>query len=191
MPASQASHAPGTTAPGPAGRYDAVSRGVHWITVVLVLAAATLGLLLGHAAPEDEATKLTLYDIHESIGLTILVVTLFRLAWRIGHPAPPLPADMPGPVRLLARANHAAFYAWLLTMPVAGFVATNAWGFPVKLYGLIPLPDPVGKNVPLAETLTSVHAVMGWLLLGMIALHVAGALWHQYVRRDGTLDRMT
>ena len=185
MSASQAS---GTLHPA---RYDATSRAIHWLTALLVLAGAALGLTIAHAAPEDEATKYTLYDIHESIGLTILAITLFRLAWRIGHPAPPLPADMPAPMRILARANHAAFYAWLLAMPVVGFVATNAWGFPVKLYGLIPLPDPVGKNVPLAETLTRIHAVSGWILLGMIALHVTGALYDQYVRHDGTLDRMT
>jgi len=172
-------------------RYDAPSRAFHWVTAVLVLAAATLGLLIAHAAPEDEATRLRLYSIHESVGLTILAITLARLAWRIGHPAPPLPADMPAALRLLARANHAAFYLWLLVMPVLGFLGTNAWGFPVTLYGLVPIPAPVGKNVPLAEALTSAHAAMGWILLGMIALHVAGALWHQFVRRDGTLDRMT
>ena len=176
--------------PAPPARYDGLSRAIHWLTALLVLSAAALGLLIAHAAPDDEATKFRLYNIHENIGLTILALTLLRLAWRIGHPAPPLPTDMPAAIRLLARANHAAFYLWLLVMPVVGFVATNAWGFPVTLYGVIPLPDPVGKNVPLAETLTTLHAWSGWLLLAMIALHVTGALWHQYVRHDGTLNRM-
>ncbi|HEY8613978.1 MAG TPA: cytochrome b [Roseomonas sp.] len=176
--------------PQPPPRYDAVSRAFHWITVALILAAATLGLWLGHARPEDEASKLTLYNIHESIGVTIWAVTLARLGWRIGHPPPPLPADLPAAIRIAARANHTAFYVWLLTMPVVGFVATNAWGFPLTWFGLIPLPDPVGKDVPLAELLTLIHRLMAWSLIGMIVLHISGALWHQFIRRDGTLRKM-
>ena len=86
--------------------------------------------------------------------------------------------------------NHAAFYVWLLTMPVVGFVATNAWGFPLTWFGLVPIPDPVGKNVPLAETLTFIHRLMAWSLVGLIVLHAGAALWHQIVRRDGTLRKM-
>lgn len=171
-------------------RYDGVSRGFHWVTVGLVLLAIGLGLWIAHAAPAEEAFKLRLYNLHESLGATIWVVTLARLGWRIGHPAPALPAGVPGVVRLAARANHAAFYLWLLTMPVVGFVATNAWGFPLSLFGVVPLPDPVGRDVPLAELLTAIHRWMAWSLAGLIGLHVAGAAWHQWVRRDGLLGRM-
>ena len=171
-------------------RYDAASRAFHWATVALILMAAALGLWIAHARPEDEAFKLTLYNVHESIGATIWAVTLARLAWRLGHPPPPLPADLPNVLKLAARLNHAAFYVWLLTMPVVGFVAANAWGFPLTWFGLVPLPDPVGKNVPLAETLTFIHRLMAWSLVGMIALHASAALWHQFVRRDGTLRKM-
>jgi cytochrome b561 len=111
-------------------RYDATSRLLHWATVALVLAAAGLGLWIAHARPEEEAFKLRLYTLHESIGATIGLATLVRLAWRLGHPPPPLPADMPGALKAAARINHAAFYLWLLTMPVVGFVATNAGGSP-------------------------------------------------------------
>jgi len=158
--------------------------------VALVLAGATLGLWIANARPDDEALKLRLYNIHESIGVTIWIVTLARLGWRLGHPVPPLPADLPRALRIAARANHTAFYLWLLTMPVVGFVATNAWGFPLRWFGLIPLPDPVGKNVPLAEALTTIHQMMAWILIAMIILHVGAALWHQFIRRDGTLRKM-
>jgi cytochrome b561 len=171
-------------------RYGAVSRAFHWITVALVLTAAGFGLWIAHARPDDEAFKLTLYNIHESIGVTIWAVTLARLAWRVSHPPPPLPADLPRALVFAARTNHTAFYVWLLSMPVVGFVATNAWGFPLTWFGLIPLPDPVGKNIPLAETLTFIHRLMAWSLIGMIALHVTAALWHQFIRRDGTLRKM-
>ncbi|MBP0447567.1 cytochrome b [Roseomonas sp. SSH11] len=171
-------------------RYDAVSRFIHWLTVALVLSVAVLGLWIAHARPEEEAFKLRLYNIHESIGVTIWVLTLARLAWRIAHPPPPLPPDLSPLLAFAARANHVAFYVWLLTMPVVGFVATNAWGFPLTWFGLVPLPDPVGQNTPLAETLTLIHRLMAWSLVGMILLHAGAALWHQFARRDGTLEKM-
>ncbi|MFC7739306.1 cytochrome b [Roseomonas sp. GCM10028921] len=174
----------------PALRYGAVSRTFHWVTVALVLMAAIFGLWIAHARPDDEAFKLTLYNIHESIGVTIGVVTLARLAWRVGHPPPTLPSNLPRALAWAARTNHAALYTWLLAMPVVGFVATNAWGFPVNWFGLVPLPDPVGKNVPLAETLTFVHRLMAWSLFCMVALHATAAVWHQFIRRDGTLRKM-
>ncbi|WP_236020465.1 cytochrome b [Sabulicella rubraurantiaca] len=170
-------------------RYDTTSRVFHWLTVALVLAAAALGLWIAHAKPAD-SIKLTLYNLHESIGVTIGLVTLARLLWRLGHPPPPLPEDLPKILKLAARANHSAFYLWLLVMPVLGFIATNAWGFPLTWFGLVPLPDPIGKNVPLAEMVTFAHRLMAWSLIGMIVLHVSAALWHQFVRRDGTLRKM-
>lgn len=174
--------------PAPA-RYGATSRTFHWLTVALVLTAAGLGLWIAHAEPA-EALKLRLYNLHESTGVTIWLVTLARLAWRLGHPPPPLPADLPNGLKVAARLNHTAFYLWLLVMPVLGFVATNAWGFPLTWFGLVPLPDPVGKNIPLAETLTFIHRLMAWSLVGLISLHVSAALWHQFVRQDGTLRKM-
>ena len=110
-------------------RYDAASRAFHWVTVALILMAAALGLWIAHARPEDQGFKLALYNIHESIGATIWAVTLARLAWRLGHPPPPLPADLPNALKLAARLNHAAFYVWLLTMPVVCCVATKVCGF--------------------------------------------------------------
>ena len=170
-------------------RYDATSRVFHWLTVALVLAAAALGLWIAHAEPA-ETIKLRLYNLHESIGVTIGLVTLARLLWRLGHPPPPLPEDLPNILKFAARLNHGAFSLWLLVMPVLGFIATNAWGFPLTWFGLVPLPDPVGKNVPLAEVVTFAHRLMAWSLIGMIVLHVSAALWHKFVRRDGTLRKM-
>lgn len=170
-------------------RYDTTSRVFHWLTVALVVAAAALGLWIAHAAP-TEAIKPTLYNLHQSIGVTIGLVTMARLLWRLGHPPPPLPQDLPNILKFVSRLNHGAFYFWLIVMPLLGFIATNAWGFPLIWFGLVPLPDPVGKNVPLAEMVTFAHRLMAWSLIGMIVLHVSAALWHQFVRRDGTLRKM-
>ncbi len=172
------------------GRYTGVARLLHWLTVALVLPAIILGIWIGFFEPKNEALKFRLYNIHESTGITILLVTLLRLGWRAGHPPPPLPADLPAPLRFAARANHAGLYLLLLTMPVVGFLATNAWGFPVTWWGLIPLPDPIGRHETLAPVFSAIHFWLALTLLAMVALHVAAALWHQFIRRDGTLERM-
>jgi cytochrome b561 len=102
-----------------------------------------------------------------------------------------LPADLPRWMVLAAHLNHAGIYALLLTAPILGFLATNAFGFPLTWYGLIgPIPSPVGKNVPLAEILLPIHRGMVWTLAAMLAMHIPAALFHHFVRRDDTLRRM-
>lgn len=171
-------------------RYTRTARWLHWLTVAALLAVGTLGLWIGWAPPDDEALKLRLYNIHESIGILLLPLTLFRLYWRWRHPPPP---DLPQPalLHLAAHANHIAFYVLLLTMPVVGFLATNAWGFPLRIFGLLPVPSPLGRHEALAPILTSVHGWMA-LALGLLVLAHAGAalVWHGVIRQDGLLRRM-
>jgi cytochrome b561 len=171
-------------------RYTRTARTLHWITVALLLAIAPLGLWLGWAMPEDEALKLRLYMWHESLGFLVLPVTLFRLLWRWRHPPPPGPPQ-PAALAGLAHANHLALYALLLAQPVVGILTTAAWGFPPSLFGLLPLPVPMGENQALAPLLTSLH---GWIALSLgllVLLHASAALlWHGLVRRDGLLRRM-
>lgn len=171
-------------------RYTATARLLHWLTLVLVLVLGALGLWIARAEPADEAFKLRLYNIHESIGVTLFALTLFRLAWRATHPPPPLPGDLPAPLRLAAHATHAALYALLLAMPVAGFLATNAWGFPLRWFGLFPIPSPIGADEALAPRLSDAHRGMAIALAALVTLHAGAALWHHGVRRDDTLRRM-
>jgi cytochrome b561 len=171
-------------------RYTITARVLHWLTALALLALGILGVWIGWAAPEDEVLKLRLYALHENIGLLLWPVTLFRLAWRSRHPPPPeLP--QPAPLRLAAHANHVALYGLLLTMPVIGWLATTAWGFPPVLLGILPLPSPLGTNEALAPGLTSLHGWMA-LCLGLLVLVHAGAalVWHGLIRRDGLLRRM-
>ncbi|MBO1074739.1 cytochrome b [Roseomonas marmotae] len=171
-------------------RYTHTARVLHWLTVAALLLVGTLGLWLGWAAPKDEAFKLRLYNIHESTGILLLLVTLFRLAWRWRHPPPPGPAQ-PVVLERAAWLNHAALYALLLTMPVVGFLATNAWGFPLRIYNVLPLPSPLGRHEALAPALTSLHGWMALALGLLVAVHAGAALvWHGMIRRDGLLRRM-
>ncbi|MXP63473.1 cytochrome b [Roseomonas sp. M0104] len=172
-------------------RYNRTARLLHWGTAFIVLLIIALGIWIAQAPPEDEALKLRLYNIHESFGITILLVTLFRLFWRWRHPPPPVTPPLPGWMRKVATANHSAFYVLLIVQPVVGLMATNAWGFPLTAFGLVPIPSPIGRNEALAPTLSAIHDTIGLTLAALVAVHAGAALWHHFVRRDNTLRRMT
>lgn len=174
----------------PAGRYAAPARFFHWTIALLMLVVWPAGLIIDKFY-EVEWAKTLLYFIHENIGVTIWLLALARLAYRFMNPPPPLPADTPLAIKGAAHATHALLYVILLTQPIGGFIATNAWGFPLTFWGLLPLPDPVGNNEALAKTVTYFHWIGGISLLLILAAHIGGALYHLVVRKDGIFQRMT
>jgi len=181
----------GADAAHPAGQYGAIAKLFHWVTLGLMLVALPLGFVIQHV---KDASKMGFYALHESAGLTILFVALARLAWRRLSPPPSLPHDMPKLMRTTSTAVHHALYALLILQPSLGFLATNAWGFPMRgataYLGFIELPKFMEAWEGLAKILSLLHSIGGWLLVVLIALHIAGALFHHAIRRDGTLMRM-
>ena len=175
----------------PDGSYSAVAKIFHWVTVPLLGLALASGFTIGHIA---EASKLTFYAIHESLGLTILLIAIARLAWRRISPPPPLPDHLPRPMRLAATAVHHTLYAALIIQPLLGFLTTNAYGFPMQgataYLGFIDLPKFMNAWEGLANVLLTLHGIVAWVLLLLIPAHVAGAIFHHAIRRDGTLMRM-
>lgn len=181
----------GHVATGPAelGQpYDPVARLFHWLVVVLVVVQVSTKVVVPSILPATAEDSLNAW--HLSVGSTILFVMLLRLAWRLTHPPPPPPADLSPPLRLLSRATHWAFYAILLVLPLLGWTAASAYGATVCLLGLIPLPALVSQDKPFAETVGQIHGAVALLLLALIALHVAGALYHALVKRDRVIHRM-
>ena len=173
----------------PAGRYRLPARLLHWATAGLMLVVWPVGQVIDWVY-EIEWAKTLGYAVHENLAVIIWVLVLLRLAYRWLVPPPPLPADMPKVQQLVAHAVHAGLYLFLFLMPIIGFVATNAWGFPLDLFGVLPLPDPIGNNEAAGKVLSWVHEYGAYVLLGLIAAHVAGALFHHYVQKDGILKRM-
>lgn len=172
------------------GRYSPPARWLHWLTVILMSVVVVAGLWIAYFRPEDEAFKLRLYNIHESLGVIVWLLTVARLVYRQLNPPPPLAADTPALIRFAAHATHVALYALLLLLPVIGFLATNAWGFPLSVFGIVPLPSPIGKNEEIAKVLATLHwsgALAGAMLVGG---HVAGVIYHTFIRKDGLLQRM-
>ncbi len=168
--------------------YDPVAQMFHWLVVALLVVQYATELVLPYLLPKTAEDGLVAW--HLSVGPTILLVMLLRLAWRLTHPPPPPPADLPPALRLLSRATHWLFYAILILLPLLGWTAASAFGARVYLLGLIPLPALVAQNKPLAETVGGVHGAVALALLALIALHIAGALYHALIKRDGVVRRM-
>lgn len=165
-------------------RYSTVAIWLHWI-IALALA---FQLALGFAMPRD-ASGFALYQFHKSVGITILVLTLARLAWRLTHRPPP--AVEGGFTGFLAKAVHVGLYAFMVLTPLTGWalVSTDPLNIPTVLFGTIGwphLPLPSGMN----DAMDSAHGLLAWLGITLFLLHVAGALRHHVLLKDGLLTRM-
>jgi cytochrome b561 len=169
------------------GRYGSVAQALHWLVVVLLIGQVAVGKI-AHEMP-DGFDKLVLLARHKSFGITILALAALRLAWRLVDRPPPLP-PMPGWQRLASRATHGALYALLFAMPVSGWLMSSASNYPVSWFGLVQLPDFVAPDRGLKHLLEEVHETLATALIALAALHVAAALKHHFVDRDGLLWRM-
>lgn len=176
------------TTPVPVERYDGTAQALHWLTFGLLAISIPVAIVLATAPPEG-ALKFRLYTLHESIGLTVWLITVARLVWRVRHPPPPL-ANMPHVLARLRHVVHGGIYAVLLTMPIVGWGGNSAYGFPPHFWWLIELPSIAPTDKALGALLIGAHRALGYALLALLVAHVAGALWHHFVWKDGTLLRM-
>jgi cytochrome b561 len=170
------------------GVFDQATRLMHWLTAGLMLCVFVLAFSVDLAT--SHASHTAFLQLHRSVGLTVWVVTLFRLAWRHSAKYPDWPSDMSQTMLVLAMASEYALYALLLVQPILGILQTNAHGDRVNLFFIGQLPALIEKNRPFAQLLSTVHRAVGFSLLSLIALHVSAALFHHFWRRDDTLTAM-
>lgn len=168
-------------------RYNATARIFHW-TIALLIAGMFLTDWMRGAAERGSPERVWWLSAHESLGLTVLILTIARLAWRLTHPAPPVHGTPL--IRKAAQAGHALLYLATLGLPLAGIGRAMAGGGSVTFFGLS-VPSLTGRNDTLEAITSFLHGglVMN-LLLALIAGHVLAALWHQFFLKDGTLQRM-
>lgn len=177
-------------------RYALVQRLLHWLIALLVLGVLGVGMTLGFLGFDGtqetfgKAGTDALYTAHKTVGVLILVLMLLRLGFRRVLGVPPYRPPLDGFERVASHAVHGLFYVALLAMPILGWLATAAGGYPVQFFGWT-LPGLIGKDKGLSETLFSLHGLLGWVLLGLIVLHIGGALWHWRIKRDGVMARMS
>jgi cytochrome b561 len=171
-----------------APRYTPTAIALHWLIAAIVVAVFALGWWMQEIPKQPPGPRADAFNLHKSIGLTILLLMLARVGWRLWHPPPPLP-PMPAWNARLAHANHGVMYVALFVLTVGGYLGSAWSGFPVKFFGLT-LPSWSGNRVELKELASVVHLWTSWVLLVAVALHVAGTAKHALVDRNGVLARM-
>lgn len=169
-------------------RYGGVAIALHWTGAALVFCGFALGLFM--TGLDLSPAKLRYYAWHKWIGVTVFIVAAARLAWRTAVPPPPWPDAVPAWQQRAATAVHRALYALMLAIPVSGWLYSSAAGVSVVYLGLVPLPNLVGKDRDVAQGLLLVHQALNFALAAAVTVHVAAALWHRVVLRDGVLARM-
>lgn len=168
--------------------YTTVARLFHWVTVLLVLVMIPVGLVMAQEPPQPWQDRL--YILHKGLGPFVLLVVLLRLAWRLSHQAPPLPASVPALQARAAAAVHAGLYAALLVMGISGYVFVDAGDYPIEALRALGVEPFIAKNVPLSKAAQAVHVTCAFVLIALIAMHVGAAAFHGLVRRDGVVSRM-
>jgi cytochrome b561 len=172
---------------GPEQRFNPLQRLLHWLMAICILAMLFIGVgMVSTIAPK----YLTLVSIHKPLGIAILVLALVRLAVRLRYGAPALPLDLPEPMKLAAELSHYALYALMIAMPLIGWGMLSAAAYPVVLYPGIHLPPILPQSDWLHALLWDAHYYLAFAFFALILLHIAAALFHALVRRDGVFEAM-
>jgi cytochrome b561 len=169
-------------------RYSAVAQTFHWVIAALIVTQ----FVLAYTADDLPigVHKLALLARHKSFGMTILMLAVLRLLWRLKNPPPALPAGMTSVERMLARATHIAFYVLLFAMPLTGWMMSSAKNYSVSWFGVFTWPNLIGKNENAFELLRSTHHVLSFILFAIAVLHILAALKHHFWDKDDVLLRM-
>ena len=168
-------------------RFTPLQRALHWIVAACVLTMLFVGV---HMVSTVNPKYLTLLTIHKTLGIVILILAVIRLVVRLRLGAPPLPRDLPGPMKIGAVLSHYVLYALMIGMPLIGWAMLSSAGYPIVLWGGLWLPPITPQSDGLHTILWLAHVTLGLLFYAVILLHVAAALFHALVRRDGVFEAM-
>jgi cytochrome b561 len=170
------------------GRYTGIAMTLHWLLAVLIIGSFSFGIYMT-GLPFSPA-RVKQFNWHKWAGMTILFLSALRLLWRLSH-KPPAPAATTAPWQTAAAgATHWLLYLLFFAVPLMGWAYSSAAGFPIVYLGLIPLPDFVSPDPDVAKVLKTLHHYLAYSLAALVLLHIAAAVKHQWVDRDGLLLRM-
>ena len=168
--------------------YTAIAKLFHWGMAFIFAGIFALGFVMTDMPLSPE--KLQYYAWHKWAGVCVFVLVWLRLVWRVLNPPPAYPSTLSPLVKLAAHLSHAAMYGLMIVIPVSGWLMSSAKGVPTVWFGVIPLPDLIQKDKELGHLLKNVHQTLNYLLLLLIAGHVAAALKHHFIEKDDILKRM-
>lgn len=170
----------------------------HWLIAALIIFNICLGYYMNDL-PRSDPDRLWFVQFHKSTGLSILVLSVLRLLWRVVNPFPDFPPTVPAWERFAARAGHYLFYFFIIAIPLAGWamVSSSPLGLPTYWYGLFEWPHipfladmPREQKQQLVGLFRETHNWLAFLAIFLIVLHVAAALKHQFWDKDTVLSRM-
>ncbi len=177
-------------------RYTLVAIILHWVMALGIVALAGIGLAMTHLKL-DPLRLFQLYQLHKSVGITILLAAILRLGWRLAHRPPELPSSMTATARGAAEASHLLLYIFLLALPLTGWalVSASVLDIPTVLYGVVPWPhlpvlSTLANKQPIEDALKQVHAYGAWALIALVAVHAGAALHHHFIAGDDVLRRI-
>jgi cytochrome b561 len=168
-------------------RFTSLQRTLHWLMAVCILTMFFVGVGMVSTVA---AKYLPLITLHKTLGIAILVLALLRLGVRLRTGAPALPADLPEPMKLAAQLSHYALYALMILMPLIGWAMLSAANYPIVLWGGVRLPAIAPASDSLHTLLWNAHVYLGFAFYALVLLHVAAALFHALIRRDGVFTTM-
>jgi cytochrome b561 len=175
--------------------YTTTAKILHWLIALAIIFMLALGWSFSFL-PNGE-TKFTLFQLHKSIGITILVLSLLRLIWRLTHKAPPLPTTMPKWEQAAAHIGHFLLYVVMIGMPLSGWamVSASPHNIPTILFGVVPWPalpvlSTIDNKQEVSHALNGVHGTVAYILAALVVGHAAAALKHHFISRDDILLRM-
>ena len=169
-------------------RYTLPAIMLHWLMAFMILGLFGLGLYMSGLPLSPR--RLQLFAWHKWAGMLVLALWCLRIGWRLLHQPPALPGGMPAWQEKIAGATHWALYGLMLLVPLSGWLMSSASGFTVVMFGKWPLPNLLAANHALGETLKTVHHVLNYAFMGLVGLHVLAVIQHQFLLRDGLLQRM-
>lgn len=173
--------------PASTERYTGLAIALHWLLALAIVASFSVGVYMSDLPISP--LRLKLINWHKWAGICILALSALRLLWRLTH-QPPADVPMPAWQQRASHAAHGLLYALFFAVPLAGWAYSSAAGFPIVVFGVLPLPDFVSPDKALAESIKPLHATLAFVLAGVVVLHMAAALKHHFIDRDGLLDRM-
>ena len=179
-------------------RYTTVAILLHWLTAAGIAALIVIGLIMTQLTSQiSQMEVFTLYQLHKSIGISVLLLVAVRVLWRFTHRPPPLPSEMTPAEKGAAHGLHWLLYVFMIGMPLTGWavVSSSPFNLPTVLFNLVPWPDlPVlpglANKAAISHVLAWVHAYGSWILIALLAVHIGAALRHHVVKRDPVLARM-
>jgi len=168
-------------------RYDRIAVALHWVIALLVLAQIGLGWFMVDL-PKGSADRSWFFALHKSLGISAAFLILLRVAWRLAHPAPPLPAWFPAWQARAAHWTHRLLYACMVVMPVSGYLSASFTKYPMKLWGL-PFPKAGWEHDLANSVFNGIHVGTSWLFVALLALHISAGLRHLFAG-DGVFRRI-